>query len=391
MANEEHLAILKQGVKAWNKWRDENPRIRPDLGDETFDHATLISADNIRAHVNYAGHRDVYHADGNFIRAQFNHADLSFANFSDANLRGADFREANLRRADLRHADLSFAELIGADLRDANLGYASLRGADLGNANLIDAHLGSVDMTGAKLTGADLTLAYVEFATLGDIDLSAVNGLERVRHYHPSTIGISTLYKSAGNIPERFLRGCGLSDWEIEAAKLYNPDLSNEEINDIQYKIHDLRVNRAFQINPLFISYSHTDSPFVDRIEKLFDQKGIRYWRDIQHATAGRLEKQIDHAINLNDIVLLVLSEHSTNSDWVQYEARKAREKERKMGNDALCPVALDGSWKTCRWPERLREQIMEYNILDFSGWQDDKQLQSMFSKLINGLSIFYK
>ena len=31
MANEEHLAILKQGVKAWNKWRRENPMIEPDL------------------------------------------------------------------------------------------------------------------------------------------------------------------------------------------------------------------------------------------------------------------------------------------------------------------------------------------------------------------------
>ena len=27
MANEEHVAILKQGVEAWNKWRDENRTI----------------------------------------------------------------------------------------------------------------------------------------------------------------------------------------------------------------------------------------------------------------------------------------------------------------------------------------------------------------------------
>jgi hypothetical protein len=38
-----------------------------------------------------------------------------------------------------------------------------------------------------------------------------------------------------------------------------------------------------------------------------------------------------------------------------------------------------------------LREQIMEYNILDFSGWQDEKVMQGMFTKLLDGLSIFYK
>jgi hypothetical protein len=31
MANEEHLAILRKGVEAWNAWRKENPDIRPEL------------------------------------------------------------------------------------------------------------------------------------------------------------------------------------------------------------------------------------------------------------------------------------------------------------------------------------------------------------------------
>jgi hypothetical protein len=31
MANEEHVALLKQGVDAWNEWRDENLTILPYL------------------------------------------------------------------------------------------------------------------------------------------------------------------------------------------------------------------------------------------------------------------------------------------------------------------------------------------------------------------------
>ena len=94
--------------------------------------------------------------------------------------------------------------------------------------------------------------------------------------------------------------------------------------------------------------------------ERYLNQQGIRFWRDIHHATSGRLERQIDRAIRLNPTVLLVLSKHSVESDWVQHEARLARKLEIETKRDVLCPVALDDSWKNYHWPERLREQIME-------------------------------
>jgi uncharacterized protein YjbI with pentapeptide repeats len=297
--------------------------------------------------------------------------DLSFADLTDTDLGGADFRGV----------DFSNAELNGANLINSDLSYANLNQAELVYTNFSSASLQDTDFTNATMLRS----------IFADTDLSQARGLDSVEHDGPSEISTSTLCKSSGNIPESFLRGCGLSDWEIENAKLYNPDLSNEEITDIQYKVHQLRAHQPIQLRPLFISYSHNDASFVDAIENQLKQRGIRYWRDIHHAVAGKLESQIDRAINLNDIVLLILSEHSTSSDWVEHEARKAREKERKSGKDALCPVALDRSWKTCGWPERLREQIMEYNILDFSNWLEPVQFDRMFSKLIDGLSIFYK
>lgn len=182
-----------------------------------------------------------------------------------------------------------------------------------------------------------------------------------------------------------------MSEWEIEAAKLYNPDLSNEEINNIQYRVYDLRATRALQISPLFISYSRADGPFVDRLEKLLNEKGIRFWRDIHDATAGRLEKQIDRAIRQNPTVLLVLSKNSIQSDWVQHEVHTARELEKEMERDVLCPVALDENWQHSPWPRRLMEQVLEYNILDCSCWQDDHEFRRVFVKLVEGLNLYYK
>ena len=45
MANEEHLAQLKRGVKAWNEWRSANPKVRPDLSDANLNGAHLRGAD----------------------------------------------------------------------------------------------------------------------------------------------------------------------------------------------------------------------------------------------------------------------------------------------------------------------------------------------------------
>ncbi len=246
-------------------------------------------------------------------------------------------------------------------------------------------------LSDTTLWKTNFSSAYVVSTIFQNIDLRNATGLEDVHHGAPSVIARDTLILSKGKIPELFLRGCGLSDWEIEVAKLYNPELSNEEISDIQYKMYDLRATRALQISPLFISYSQANATFVDKLENQLNQKGVRFWRDIHDMKSGRMETQIDRAIRQNPTVLLVLSEHSLGSDWVEHEVRTARGLEKEMAHDVLCPVALDDSWKSSRWPKRLMEQIMEYNILDFSAWEDDVKFEGMFRKLIDGLELFYK
>jgi uncharacterized protein YjbI with pentapeptide repeats len=356
MANQEQVEILEKGVDAWNRWRRENPNAKIELGK----------------------------------------VDLSRAELSRAFLSGADLSEANLSEADLSEANLSFAnlskaDLEGADLSQASLGSANLSGANLSGADLLDAFLGGANLSGAVLIGSDFSLAHVGVNTFENVDLSECIGLSDVIHSNSSSISTNTFFRSKGKIPEKFLRGCGLSDWEIETVKLYNPDLSNEEINNIQYKMYDLRATQALQISPLFISYSRSDGAFVDKLGHDLTQRGIRYWLDIHDMKAGRIEKQIDRAIRHNPIVLLVLSEYALSSDWVEHEVRTARELEKEMERDVLCPVALDDSWKSSRWPKRLMEQVMEYNILDFSAWKDNSKFNDMFRRLIDGLELFYK
>jgi hypothetical protein len=69
------------------------------------------------------------------------------------------------------------------------------------------------------------------------------------------------------------------------------------------------------------------------------------------------------------------------NSDWVEWEADKARELAKELGRDVLCPVALDDSWKNCKWSGPLRKQIEKYVVVNY------KQLD----QLIKGLGLHYR
>src|SRR6266496_2937647 len=105
MADQQQSYLLRQGVDAWNTWRTQHKKVKP----------------NLRG------------------------AALSEANLSGANLSEADLSRADLYKADLRRAALSEANLIGADLSRATLG-----GAVFSKAIMLGTIFGNVDLRMVK-------------------------------------------------------------------------------------------------------------------------------------------------------------------------------------------------------------------------------------------------
>ena len=115
----------------------------------------------------------------------------------------------------------------------------------------------------------------------------------------------------------------GLASWEILNVRLYDPSLTPHEITDLQYQIFDRRVHGPLFIGGVFISYSWKDTKFVDKLYGRLIKEQASVWLDRHDAVAAPLQKQIDRAIRLNDIVLLVLSETSIQSDWVENQGQR--------------------------------------------------------------------
>jgi hypothetical protein len=269
----------------------------------------------------------------------------------------------------LSRVSLSRANLSGANLIEVNLRWANLSGANLEGANLVYANF-----FGVNLTESLLDKAILGSTIFADIDLRTAEGLNHTIHMSASSIGIDTIYRSKGNIPEKFLRGCGVPDEFIIYAK-------------------SLTAN-PIQFYSCFISYSTQDQAFADRLYADLQNKGVRCWFAPHDVQGGRkLHEQIDEAIRLHDKLLLILSPHSMESEWVKTEIAKARKREVRDQRRVLFPIRL-APFETLRdWEcfdadtgKDSAREIREYFIPDFSNWKNHDSYQEAFQRLIGDL-----
>ncbi|MGB8980357.1 MAG: toll/interleukin-1 receptor domain-containing protein [Anaerolineales bacterium] len=284
-------------------------------------------------------------------------------------------------KIDLSGADLVAADLNGADLRAANLSRADLRRADLGRADLRNAILWGVNFTRADLRQANLMDSVMGHAFFGDCDLGSSRGLEKIHHWTSSTVGTDAISKSKGRIPIRFLRGCGLSDVEIEFAKLAAPGLDTDQVTQIVYEIHRLYCNQPIQFYSCFISYNSRDQAFAQRLHDDLQNNGVRCWFAPEDMKIGdELRKAVGKEIRVRDKLLIILSENSIRSEWVGDEVEKALAEEREQGALKLFPIRLDDAVFETKddWAEKIR---LRRHIGDFSSDYD-----KAFQKLLRDL-----
>lgn len=220
MANPEHLKILMQGVEAWNKWRQENANIKPEL----------------------------------------RNADLSKLNFANADFELSDFREANLSGCDLRGSVLG-----NALLREANLSKANIEGVYLGQANLRKANLTGANLKKCVLTGSYLLEAMLIEANLSEANLSGA--MLRMANLQFSQLINTVLIQSdlnSANFSYANLTGANLSEASLINANFEGANISN--CNVFGCSAWRVKTKDAIQTN-LIISDKNEPIITVDNLE----------------------------------------------------------------------------------------------------------------------------
>jgi hypothetical protein len=206
----------------------------------------------------------------------------------------------------------------------------------------------------------------------GNVNLAEAKNLDVCQHLGPSILDFRTLQQS-GSLPLAFLQGSGLPDLLINS-------------------LASLRT----QPSPFyfcFINYSSKDEDFAQRLHADLQDEGVRCWFAPEDIKGGqKLYEQIGEAIRLNEKQLLILSEHSMNSEWVKTEITKARKRGGK-NRQVLFPLRLVDSNTIKQWEcfdadtgKDLAKEIREYYVPDFSNWKSHDAYQQAFYRLLRDL-----
>ncbi len=351
MSNSEHVSILKQGVGAWNQWRKDNREIVPDLSDDDFIQLDLSGYSFTNAHIIYSS---------------FIGCDLSGAGLQHANLNNTVLSHANLKGAFLSNANLNRANLGSADLSGSNISYAYLVRTKLNNADLSNATLLKSTINEAELKETNFYKTEFYDTSISNCNFSSVKNLSTAIHENPSAIDYLTLLKSK-NLPINFLRGCGLPEDLVQNYFEWNHDVGN--------------------YHSCFISYSSKDELFVQKLYSDLKGNGVRCWFAPEDLKIGdKTRVAIDNAIHIYDKLLLIISESSVNSQWVEQEVEKALEKERTDDRLVLFPICIDDSVFQAKsgWGSFLKNSR---NIGNFIGWEDFTTYNTSIKRLFRDLN----
>ena len=412
MSKTEHMQLARQGVLAIAQWREEHPEEHLDFSGASLSNHNLNRADLREADLSGAdlmgiklNQAKLYKANlskAASLMGSFNAADLTQADLTRSILKRADLTEANLAEANLSGADLSGANLSGANLQKANLSSADLsetrlRGANLAGADLNRADLNYADLTDADFTGANLGKATffrsvfsgavfngsIMFHTVfGDCDLSVAAGLEEVNHRGPSTLGTDTLSRSAGGIPEEFLRGTGVPDGAVISYR--NPGATG-----------------SAPYYTCYISYYSGDRAFAQQLHQDLRALGVTCWSLPADLRGGRwvpetttsdelgiwITDDVDRGIRYYDKLLVVLSEDSLANEHLREEMSRGIRKQEETGAWLLTPVVISNAAYDQRNRNVRLLQLWKYRLFDFRGWEDPQAYGSALEKLHQALN----
>ena len=276
MADQQHLTILLQGINIWNKWRIDNPDIKPDLSKVSlYNHNVyefVVRGPGITIVRDKAFFKEVDFSDTNLSGAYLHNVVFNGSNFRDASPEGAILTEAHLNKCVLLNANLTNAKLQNSYLVDSNLQgsifyQAKLSYANLSNSNAFETNFESADLYGVKFDTVKLWNNNFKNASLPTANLSGKQlvgsnfesaTLNAVKFEHSNLRNCNFRKAHLGNSQ---MKGANLTKACFEEAILNNSDMSNTVLIETNFKNAEIVNTKIFGISAWDVNLENTKQP----------------------------------------------------------------------------------------------------------------------------------
>jgi len=184
--------------------------------------------------------------------------------------------------------------------------------------------------------------------------------------------------------------GIGVSVWQVRRdamASSSTPPAQQKIIPPSSAPVSAQQQNTHSDYHTCVLSYATEDQAFAEKLHADLQSKSVSCWFAPHDLKIGdKLRTHIYEAIQKQDKLLLILSEHAVTSDWVEREVELAFERERQPPDTpVLFPIRIDDSvmQMNAAWAGDIRRIRF---IGDFRQWQDDVAYQQALQRLLRDL-----
>ena len=117
-------------------------------------------------------------------------------------------------------------------------------------------------------------------------------------------------------------------------------------------------------MSDIFISYSSKDRPWVEQFAKALETHGWSVWWDRNIPTGGSFNQVIRQELSTAKCAIVVWSEQSVESEWVQAEAAEAKKQ------DKYLPVKINESDIPLGFTQRTFQSLVDWEAgVDHAGF----------------------
>ncbi len=144
------------------------------------------------------------------------------------------------------------------------------------------------------------------------------------------------------------LLGIGVSVWQVRRDVLASSPRPPRQKSSSASPIStpSQQQHSSSDYHTCVLSYATEDQAFAEKLYADLQSKGVSCWyapHDLK--TGDKLRTQIYEAIQKQDKLLLILSDHAVKSDWVEREVELAFERERQPPETLVLSCSFRSGW----------------------------------------------